>query len=113
MTLSKKLDGFKIKRTELNNKKKRYKIRLHDRLELLKIKDNGRHKEIAETLLTIKLIGNDGSHSLINLTRSDTLDCYELIEDILEKVYDNRKERLIKIQKKIQKKKGKIKTSVP
>lgn len=101
------LDSLKISRTQLNKKRKRYNLRLHDRLLLLQAKSNGKFKGIADTLLTIKLIGNDGSHSQTELTRSELLDCYELLEDVFEKLYENKEKRLIKIQKRIKKKRGK------
>jgi len=81
--------------------KKRLYIKLHKRIELYRIKNT----EIADYLLAIKWIGNEGSHTK-SLDRNDLLDAYQLLETSLNKLYDDKESNLKKISKEINKRRG-------
>lgn len=91
---------YKIKRYRIN-RGRRYIISLNERIRLFQTKNNS----IADSLLAIKWIGNEGSHS-IKVTQDDLLDAYELLENSLSELFDNHSKRLDKIKKEIIKKKG-------
>ncbi len=61
--------------------------------------------EVAELLLAIKWIGNDGSHELEELTREDVLIAYEILQQSLDKLYNTRPAELQKIAQEINKNK--------
>lgn len=73
------------KRGVLNDRIKRY-IRIND--------------DIGNKLLSIKWIGNAGSHSS-DLEKEDLLDAYELLEYCLESLYSDKKERLDEMSQRI------------
>ncbi len=62
--------------------------------------------KIAGFLLSIKWIGNAGSH-FSNINKDDVLNAYELLEFALDKIYDDREQKLTKLSAEINKKKGK------
>ena len=59
-------------------------LTLQQRIELM---DKVRYPHISDMLMAIKLVGNDGSHDLGRASRDDVLDCYEILEHVLELVY--------------------------
>lgn len=80
---------------------KRKKLSLHQRIvEFKQI-----NPEIADYLLAIKWIGNTGSH-IGDLTKEDIIDAYELLEYSLNLMFDKKTEKLKKISKEINKRKG-------
>lgn len=88
------LNVLEIKReSEVLDKPK--KIILHKRIEQYK-KTN---PFVGELMLSIKWIGNFGSHD--SLSRSDLLDAYEMLQAILDNVFDNQENKLMKLAKKI------------
>lgn len=76
------------------------KLTLHARIEELK----KTKLEIAELLLSVKWIGNEASHNS-SITKSDLLDGYSFLEKVLDKIYDNYDNELIKKSRKINKNK--------
>jgi len=62
--------------------------------------------KIAGFLLSIKWIGNAGSH-FSDLKKDDVLNAYELLEFALDKIYDDREKKLTKLSAEINKKGGK------
>lgn len=98
------LNKFNIKKTFINQHRKRQRLSLHKRIEeFKKIKP-----DIAELLLAIKWIGNTGSH-IGELEKIDILETYEMLELALNKLYDNKEDELKKMAKEINKRKGKRK----
>jgi hypothetical protein len=79
-------------------------LSLHKRLELFeKIKP-----EVSKLLMAIKWIGNAGSH-FSDIKSEDVLDAYELLEFTLEKLYNDRELKLLKLSDEINKNKKPIK----
>ncbi|RFZ89918.1 DUF4145 domain-containing protein [Mucilaginibacter conchicola] len=60
---------------------------------------------ISEHLMAIKWIGNSGSHN-INITKDLVLDGYEIMEYVLEQIFDDREKQLSLLVQKINKNKG-------
>ena len=90
-----------INKTYLTKNSKRRKYNLHQRIE----KFETENKKVADFLLAIKWIGNTGSH-LGGLTHVDVLEAYQLLEHTLLSLYDNKEEKLRKISKEINSRKG-------
>ncbi|ABE74902.1 conserved hypothetical protein [Psychrobacter cryohalolentis K5] len=96
------LNHFKIPKTTINNKNKRVKINLHNRIDKL-AKQNS---ELKELLLAIKWIGNEGSHPEKRLTKNDVIDLYEILEHVLSELFENKSKTILAKAKKINKAKG-------
>ncbi len=71
-------------------------LSLHQRIKKYQIKNEG----ISQLMLSIKWIGNYGSHN-DSISRSDLLDAYEMIQSILDYLYDNQEKKLMELAKKI------------
>ncbi len=97
------LDQEKVKRKIRTKTGKLRQLRTHERVELYRNKN----QEIAEILLSIKWIGNAGSH-IENLYDRQVLDAFDLLNHALERVYVKEIERLKGISKKINKRKKPI-----
>ncbi len=80
-------------------KGRRTRVDLHARIQLLK---NG---AVAETLMAVKWIGNQGTHE-DTLTAQDVLDGANLLERALEQLYDPDREDLLKRVQRINRYKG-------
>ncbi len=78
------------------------KLQLHLRLKEYEKKE----PKIAGFLLSIKWIGNSGSH-FSQITKDDVLNAYELLEFALDKIYDDREKKLTKLSAEINKNRGK------
>ena len=95
-------DELKIKKKRLIRKKnspaKFQELKLHGRIEELK----KTKPEIAELLLSVKHIGNEASHNS-SITKSDLLDGYSFLQKVLNKLYDNYDNELIKKSRVINK----------
>nr|WP_315249448.1 DUF4145 domain-containing protein [uncultured Duganella sp.] len=76
------LDGMGVHRKVKQAATK--ELTLQQRIERI---DSERYPHIQEMLMAIKLVGNDGSHDLGQASRDDILDCYEILEHVLELVY--------------------------
>lgn len=94
------LNENKIKKYNIKSGK-RNRLNLHQRIEEFKKKN----PEVGEYLLAIKWIGNVGSHPG-NLSKLDILETYELLEHSLDKLYENKEEKLKKMSKEIIKRRG-------
>jgi hypothetical protein len=99
------LDKFKIKKTTNNSDGKRKKVALHHRIEQFKVK----YSSAAELLMAIKWIGNVGSHSSEALTRDDILDGMEMLEHVVNMLFESESKRIKTLVKTINKRKGPIK----
>lgn len=100
------LDDQKIPRKKLEKKKginKFQPLSLHKRLEKFQEKKS----EIADFLLSIKWIGNEGSHNN-SLTNNQVINAFDLLDHALKKIYIKEDDRLKKISKKINKTKKPI-----
>jgi len=97
------MDELKINKTRIVSGKRR-KLSLHERISKFKITNI----EIGDILLSIKWIGNAGSH-FSDIVKEDLLDAYQLLEYSLLQLYNDEKRNLIKISKEINLKKKPIK----
>ncbi len=97
------LNELKVKKTK-TVQSKRKNLSLHERILLYK----SINSEVANFLLAIKWIGNAGSH-FSDITKEDILDAYELLEFSLEQLYEDKKKKLVKMSKEINKRKKPIK----
>jgi hypothetical protein len=99
------LNDQKVQKTVINKKGKRSPLNLHSRIDLFK-KGDPNFIKIHARLLALKWIGNDGSHVGEELQQNDLLAAFELLEDVLESLYGDREERLSRIAKDVNKRKG-------
>ncbi len=81
---------------------------LHSRIEdYMQKSRNTKLIGLGNKLMAIKWIGNQGSHSNVGLTSQNMIDAFEILENILNKIYDksdkviNRKVKHINKNKKI------------
>lgn len=95
------LTHLKIKRFNPVGGKRRY-LPLHQRIDLLPAKFD----HVKDLFYAVKWLGNAGSHSAQAITADDVFDAYEMLEEILKEVFDNRKAKVNKIAKTVNKKKG-------
>lgn len=91
-----------IENSTLDRNGTKVDLKLHKRIELYK-KEN---EEVANLLMAIKWIGNEGSHELNGLDREKIIIAYEIIHHCLEKLYNTRLEELRKIANRINEQKG-------
>lgn len=96
------LTHLKVPRTTINNRNKRVKINLHNRIDKLA----QQHSEFKQFLLAIKWIGNEGSHPEKNLTKNDVAELYEILEHVLSELFDNKSKAILAKAKKINKARG-------
>lgn len=89
-------------------KKGEIDLTLHARLELFEKSK----PEVSKLLMAIKWIGNAGSH-FFDIKNNDVLDAYELLEFTLEKLYNDREQKLLKLSDEINKNKKPIKNNHP
>lgn len=99
------LNDLGVKKFNIANGRKRV-IPLHRRIELLPVK----HREVIELLTAVKWLGNAGSHDGEDPTKSDAQIAFNLLEHILAEIYDKKTEKLKKIAKAVNKKKGPVKS---
>lgn len=88
ITIEELLTSLKVPHTNPPN--------LHKRISNL----NG-YNDIKDMLFAVKLIGNDGSHDLNTLKIDDIYDAYELIEYVLEEIYEEKQANIKAITKRI------------
>lgn len=99
------LDDFKIPRY----KKNRTKIMLHGRINEFK-KRIPKYAHLFDQLMAIKWLGNEGSHTT-GLDRNDIFDALDLLEFVLDELYNGREKQLQKLAKKINRRKGSVYTN--
>lgn len=75
---------------------KDYSLSLHERIVLFQQVN----PQAATHLLAIKWIGNAGSHSS-RLSEEDVLDSYEILEYVLDDLFEKRAERVAKLSAQI------------
>lgn len=94
------LDHLKVKRTELRNKKRVY-ISLHRRVLLLP----QAYSDLKDLLIAIKWLGNTGSHTPV-ITMDDVMDAYDILEMVINELFEKRASGIKKLAKRINKRKG-------
>ncbi|CAI3924160.1 unnamed protein product [Commensalibacter communis] len=72
-------------------------VPLHRRIE--SIPETSELYLFKEQLLTLKYMGNDGSHSESTVEKEDIVDAYEVLSDVLDKLYLEKKDVSITIKK--------------
>lgn len=97
------MDEQQIPKTSTNGKKE---FTLHQRLEKFEMEK----PEVSKYLMAIKWIGNAGSH-FFDITNEDVLDAYELLEFSLDKLYNDREQKMLKLSNDINKAKKPIKNN--
>ena len=95
------LDDKKIVKRKKSQKGKYYYLSLHDRLKEFKNIDS----EMAKKLMSLKWLGNAGSHTFI-LNKDDLIDAYEILDYILYEFYvkENKRQKTNKMSKVLTKK---------
>jgi len=83
-------------RKEKDCKHKTYRLNLNDRIR----EYQSINMYIGELMLSIKWIGNYGSHN-DSISKSDLLDGYEMMCTILDNLYDNQTDKLLKLSRTI------------
>ncbi len=88
------LDHLRIAKTAPGGRKTR--LSLHARIE----RYQKLNPELGDTLMAVKWIGNEGSHSR-ELTRPDLVKAFEMLSYVLDKIFDNRATRVAKMAGRI------------
>lgn len=103
MSLELLLDGIGVPR-KLRDTASR-DMTLHQRIERI---DSDKFNAIKRMFEALKLVGNEGSHELGVTSRSDVLDCYEMIEHCLHIVYPppSQEQRLLEMANHLIAKRG-------
>jgi hypothetical protein len=92
----------RIKRYARSKAGRRTPIALHHRIVLFGKVQPG----VAEKMLAVKWVGNAGSHDGVEPKRDDVFDAFDLLEHVLEEVYEKKSTYLAHLAKKIAKAKG-------
>jgi hypothetical protein len=80
--------------------RKRERLKLHTRIELLAVE----RPDLAQTLLAIKWIGNEGSHE--SIPREAVLDALEMLEHAVELIWGRRQKRVRRMVREVNRRKG-------
>jgi hypothetical protein len=95
------LTHLKVRSFHFDKNAKRERLTLHARILLFRRVN----EQLADHMMAIKWLGNEGSHPG-SLSKEDLLDAFELVEDLLEQLLDNRKKRISRMTKVIIQAKG-------
>ncbi|MFC7541785.1 DUF4145 domain-containing protein [Siccirubricoccus deserti] len=98
------LNERKVPKSTINKKRKRQSLSLHTRIEKYKAKN----KDLANHLMALKWIGNNGSHTAA-LKRKDVLDGFQILHHIIDEAYYKTRIKLTELSKDIIKRKGRPK----
>lgn len=91
------LDDLKAPKKKLNKKNKYQQIpNLHQRIEHF----SKRQPQICKFLMALKIIGNEGSHT-VKTENDSVLDAFEILEYLIEVTYVKNKSRIEKIAESI------------
>lgn len=96
------LDQLKIPRSGLKGRHKNARLDLADRIDLLKVAKPGHE----DALTALRFVGNVGSHEGV-VDFEDLLDCYELLEDAMVELIEDRRAKLAAKAQRIIASKGK------
>jgi len=97
------LDHLKIRRRQRKKNGKYHNLSLHDRI----LEFHPKNPDLGEQLLAIKWLGNVGSHRN-GLKKDDLIDDFEMLQFVLEELFEKTRKRLSRIAKRIIKRKGSI-----
>jgi hypothetical protein len=92
------LTDKKISRFITSKKGKKRKLSLHERI----VKFETTQPDVAKKLFAIKWLGNEGSHA-DTISKNDVLDGYEILESVLDDLYEGYQKKLINKVSKINK----------
>lgn len=95
------LDYLKEPKSKLGRSGKRERLPLHTRIVNIASRD----KQLSESLLAVKWLGNVGSHS-DDLTREDIFDALDIVDVILDDLFVRHRARIKKLVTAINKNKG-------
>jgi hypothetical protein len=95
------LDFLNEPKTRLGKKGKRERLALHSRI----VSVGARDKQLSDSLLAVKWLGNVGSHS-DELSREDIFDALDIVEVILDDLFVRHRDRVQRLVAAINKKKG-------
>lgn len=98
------LDHLKEPKTKLNKKGDRARLSLHDRIINIALRD----KQLSDSLLAVKWLGNVGSHS-DDISQDDIYDAFDIVELVLDDLFTRNRDRVNKLVSTINKKKGSMK----
>lgn len=101
VTVERLLDSLKQRKTRTIRKGKRERLALHDRILGMPAK----YKALTDPLLAIKWLGNVGSHT-DKITRDDVFDALDILEHVLEELFDKHRRKLRTLVQAINKEKG-------
>jgi len=94
------LTDLKVKRFERSGRLR--PLNLHRRIELIPEK----HSNLKELLFAIKWLGNAGSHANKETSNDDVMDAYEILDVVLNEIYESKHKKATQLAKQINKKKG-------
>ena len=95
------------KKAKIKNGKNAVKFKgLSAHARIGKLKEKAKYKDVADYLFALKWIGNDGSHSLIEVDLVVLKDTYKILNKALDLIYLKTDEKLKKRVSEINKKKG-------
>jgi hypothetical protein len=95
------LDFLKEPKTTMNKKGHRERLSLHERIISLGTRD----KDLSDSLLAVKWLGNVGSHT-DSVSRDDVFDAFDILELVLDELFVKHRERVKKLVTAINRKKG-------
>lgn len=95
------LTHMKVKRYENKNRKKIF-LNLHKRIDLIPTK----LQALKEFFLALKWLGNAGSHSNKKISFDDVMDAYEIMDEVLRELFEEKQKHIKKLVMTINKKKG-------
>jgi len=99
------LNDLRVPNTTLNNKNKKIRISLHQRIERLATK-RPRLKEICERMMAVKHLGNAGSHPGAKVKQDDLFDGFDILERVLQDMYSEHPGELARAVRQINMRKG-------
>ncbi|HQY57656.1 MAG: DUF4145 domain-containing protein [Nitrospira sp.] len=105
MAVEELLTELKVPRF-ISKKKRRSFISLHQRIGLLP----QRYDQTKEFISAIKWLGNAGSHATGQINMDDVMDSYDMFALVLDEIYHPRKRRLQALARKVNKKRGPLKS---
>lgn len=93
---------FGIPTIQQNSKKNNnFNISLHKRLEIFgNDYEEGKFKTVSDLLLSVKWIGNEGSHNP-QIKRDDVLSAYELLDFSLEILFSEREKKILAVSEEV------------
>lgn len=98
------LDDLRVNKTGLTKQNKRERLKTHRRIELL----SQSRPEVADGLMAVKWVGNEGSHEAKALRVEQVLDIADVFAYALRLVYDNRDQEIKRRIAKINRKRGSV-----